>query len=362
MTRAIALLAVALSAPSALAQPEMRLTLDVVRLVEGNEVAARDDLSITHEGIVYHFAGEDSMEAFRADPARYEVADGGACGSMGPLSGLGSPERFTVHAGRIYFFASDGCKARFLDNPAKCIETDNPLPEANEAAATEGRALMDELVAWAGGREAIEDMSSFRLKAVRVETHSEKEWTITNELASQLPDHFMAAEQWNNLRYTTVSTPEGGAMGGMAGIDRIAQSRTRAFERSMARELPVLLSAYIEGMAEGEQPAMTLASLGGGEIEGQPVRRLAVAYLGATSVLSIEPRSGRPLRLEFTGRDGTSSVGAIARDFTRTETVSGLTLPVAYTVSLDGKPVKGSSREYTLEINPELPQSAFALQ
>lgn len=362
MTRAIALLACVLFAPSALAQPELKLTLDVVRLVEGQEVPARDDLSITHEGIVYHFAGEDSMEAFRAEPARYEVADGGSCGSMGPLSGLGDPERFTVHEGRVYFFASDGCKARFLDNPARCIETDNPLPEANEASVTEGRALMEKLVAWAGGREAIESMSSFQFQAVRVETHSEKEWTITNVVAAQLPDHFMAAEQWNNLRYTTVSTPEGGAMGGMAGIDRIAQSRTRAFERVMARELPVLLSAYVDGMAEGDQPAMTLASLGESDLEGQTVRRLAVAYLGATSVLSIEPQSGRPLRIEFTGRDGTSSVGTIARDYTRTETVSGITLPVAYTVSLDGKPVKASSREYTLQINPELPQSAFALQ
>lgn len=342
--------------------PEQVLRLDVVRLVAGEEVPGRDDLVIEHEFVAYHFADEANMGAFEADPAKYAVVDGGACGSMGPLAGLGDAERYAVHEGRVYFFASDACKARFLSDPARCIETDNPRPTPSELTAARGRAAMGRLVAWAGGREAIANLDSIRLVATRKETHSEKEWTIVNEVAVDFPDRFMAAEQWNNLRYTTVRTPEGGAMGATAGIDRIAASRTRAFERSMSRELPVLLHAFASGRAEGDGATMLVDSLGESELDGRRVERVVIAINGATSTLSIDLTTGEPVAMDFVGRDGTSSVGQIRRTFTRFETADGITMPVAYTVTLDGKEMKSAAKDFAvLEIDPELPEATFAL-
>jgi YHS domain-containing protein len=345
------------------APPELTLRHDVVRLLAGEVVAGREDLVVEREGIAYTFADEHSLSTFHADPERYEVADGGACGSMGPLSGLGDAGRYTVHDGRVYLFASDACRERFLKDPGRCIETDNPVPVSDDESAARGRATMDALLAWAGGREAVAGVRTFRAIATRHETHGDKDWTIHNELAARFPDHLMAAEQWNNLRYTTVSTPEGGAMGGMAGIDPIASSRTRAFRRAMSRELIVLVHAYATGAAEGEQPGMVIVSDGQGEINGVQVERVAVAYNGATSIISVERSTGRPLRLEFQGRDVTSSVGLIARDYSRSATIDGITLPAAYTVSLDGKLLTRGGHDFgVIEINPSLPAETFALR
>lgn len=343
-------------------QPEQVLRLDVVRLVAGEEIQGREDLVAQHEFVAYHFVNEESQAAFEAEPEKYAVVDGGACGSMGPLAGLGDAERYAVHEGRVYFFASDGCRARFLAEPGRCIETDNPVPTPTELTAARGRAALAKTVAWAGGREAIAGMDSIRFVATRKETHSEKEWTIVNEVAVDFPDRYMAAEQWNNLRYTTVSTPEGGAMGGMAGIDRIAASREHAFGRLMAREVPVLLHAFASGRAEGDGAAMVVESLGESETLGRRVERVRVALNGATSVLALDFESGEPVAMDFVGRDGTSSVGEVRRAYTRFETVDGVTMPVAYTVTVDGKPVKGAARDFAvLEIDPELDEGVFAI-
>ncbi len=357
----VALLALLTTGASAQAIAKKALKLDIVRLVEGEQIEARPDLFVEHDGIVYHFADESSLAAFRAEPTRYEVADGGACGSMGPLSGLGSPERFAVHEGRVYFFASDACKARFTSNPERCIETDNPLPSTDEPSTKRAIAAMDKAIQWAGGRDAIAGLDAVRLVDSRTETHSDQQWQVTKELAISFPDRYMKADQWNEKRYTTISTPKGGAMGRPEGIERIAESRRHAFERSMAREVLVLLHAYASADHEGESPSLHIAGAGETEIDGQPVEGVALAMNGATSTLWIDGDSGQPIALDFVGRDGTASVGLIRRTYTRMATAAGITLPVAYTLSIDGKPLDAAKDYTTFEPNPDLPEGTFAI-
>ena len=221
---------------------------------------------------------------------------------------------------------------------------------------------MAKFVNWAGGREALAELDTIRFVATRTETHNDKEWMITQEIAIDFPDRYLAAEQWNEMRYTTISTPEGGAMGRKEGINRIAASRERAFKRAMARELPVLLNAFISGHAHGEHPSLIVTSLGEAEVDGRRAQRVTLALHGATSTLSIDAETGEPLALEFLGRDGTASVGVIRRSYTHHATSNGITLPVAYDVSLDGKPVKGAGKDFAqFEINLEFPENTFAL-
>ena len=111
------------SSVSAQVAPVQPFKTDVVELVAERVADGLDEFVVEHDGIAYYFANNDNRNRFLENPAIYEVADGGACGSMGPLSGLGSAERFAVHDGRVYFFASDSCKTRFLQDPSRCIET-----------------------------------------------------------------------------------------------------------------------------------------------------------------------------------------------------------------------------------------------
>ena len=122
----LSLLLLAASAPPASPtpsdEPELALHgLDPVSLCEGAEAEGREDLLVTRGRYVYRFASEESRARFLEDPERWGVQWGGGCGRMGPLSGVGSPERWTVHDGRIYLFASDECRAGFLSQPERYV-------------------------------------------------------------------------------------------------------------------------------------------------------------------------------------------------------------------------------------------------
>jgi len=349
----------ALTGPGAMAAPpERTLTVDPVELVAGRETPGKAELSLEHEGIEYWFATAESKAAFAAAPAKFEVADGGACGSMGPLSGMGDARRFTVHEGRIFFFASDGCRASFLKNPAKCIETPDPIPTGTPEQAAQGRAAMDQFLAWAGGAEPWRGLASLRTTASRRQTISDKDWAITNEVAMLFPDRIFQKDTWNEMWYTTVRSPEGAVMASHNKHDRLASSRRDAFDRWIARHPAVILKAYADG------PGAGLAVVGDGEgtVDETPVWFVKVALRGATSRLAIERSTGRPVQLTFHGRDGTSSVGDSARLYTSYATVDGITLPTAYTVTMNGKSVPSAGVKIdTFEPGPALPADLFQI-
>ncbi|MBM4013781.1 MAG: hypothetical protein FJ293_02315 [Planctomycetes bacterium] len=101
--------------------------LDPIELIDGREVEGAPELAVDHGGFRYHFISEDTRELFLADPERYGVQWDGACGRMGPLSGVGHPDRFAVWNERIWLFASDQCRTGFLKSPEKLQPIDAPL-------------------------------------------------------------------------------------------------------------------------------------------------------------------------------------------------------------------------------------------
>lgn len=161
--------------------PERTLDVDVVELIEGREVAGSTDFVIEHEGIEYRFASQKTKETFSKDPAKYAVADGGACGRMGPLAGLGDARRRSVHVGRVYFFASDGCRENFLKSPESYIESADEKIFGSHEQVLAGRATLDKVVAWSGGEDHLRELTAYRASAARKEMQGGKEWSITNE-------------------------------------------------------------------------------------------------------------------------------------------------------------------------------------
>lgn len=149
-------------------------------------------------------------------------------------------------------------------------------------------------------------------------------------------------------------------MASSQGAERIAASRRRAFIRNMARWPVVLLKAHVDGAPKADCPGLVVIGDGEGIVDGVPVEFVKVWLNGAASRLAVEKAGGRPLRLEFHGRDSTTKVGDSVRTFTRYATVEGVTLPTAYSVAFGGKELAGAASSLdAFHINPEAPAGLF---
>jgi hypothetical protein len=273
---------------------------------------------------------------------------------------MGDARRYAVHGGRIYFFASDSCRSGFLKDPAKYIEVDDDKVFGSDEQVQRGRAAFDRMVAWAGGAERVRAVSTYRASASRKAKQGETDYTVTNETAISFPDRFFAREAWNESWYSTASGPNGAAMASAAGAERIATSRGRAFHRAMARWPIVLLKAYVDGAPRADCPGLIVIGDGEGTLGESPVEFVKVWLNGAASRLTIDKASGKLLQLAYRGRDGTIKVVDSARTFTAWASVDGVTLPTAYTVTIDGKDLATSATKIdAFEVNPRLAADLF---
>ena len=62
---------------------EALLGFDPVLLTEGKEVLGNEEISLTREGIRYHFANARTKSTFMGDPERYDIQMGGLCARLG---------------------------------------------------------------------------------------------------------------------------------------------------------------------------------------------------------------------------------------------------------------------------------------
>lgn len=358
-TTAIAAVAF-LTGPVFAAPPERTLPADPVELVAGRELPGKTELAIERDGFTYLFATPQNKSIFEKDPTKFEVADGGACGRMVPLSGIGDARRYAVHEGRIYLFASDGCRGSFLKDPGTYIENDDEKVFGTNEQVERGRAILDKAVAWAGGAERLRGLKTFRATAARKEKHGETEYTITNETVIAFPDRYFQKETWNDSWFSTTCGPDGAAMASARGEERIADSRARAFRRAMSRWPIVILKAYVDGSPGADCPGLIVIADGEGNVGDVPVQFVKVWLNGAASRLAIETASGRPRQLSYRGRDGSMSVGDSVRTLTTCATVDGVTLPTAYTVSFNGKDLPSAAGKIdAFEVNPVPAEGRF---
>ncbi|MGH7177026.1 MAG: hypothetical protein ACREJC_06585, partial [Tepidisphaeraceae bacterium] len=165
MKRSVAILLVlcALSGACLGADDEVeKLPVDPVALVNGLEVPGNDAMSIDRGGYRYVFDNLENKKTFEQDPEKYEIQLGGACARMGPLTGRARIDLYGVHDGKIYLFASPGCRAGFLAHADQLLESDDPVPEFTPEAAARGRELIDMAVRALGGAEKLDSMTSYR--------------------------------------------------------------------------------------------------------------------------------------------------------------------------------------------------------
>ncbi len=366
----------ALGSRGALAEPPPNrvLPFDPVELVAGREVDGRPALSIERDGYTYRFANEANRAAFEQEPARFEVADGGACGSMGPLSGLGDARRFVVHEGRIHFFASEQCRATFLRDPAKCIERPDPPLEGSDEARAQGIAIIDRCVQWAGGPREIQSLRGYRQSHEKTVTREGGESRSSNTLSIEFPyesvvrrtdepkpgpidtllrARFLGRSTQDQQWWGTVLAPAWSAMVSEGRAEPLAASRRAAFERQLLRIPVVLLRSRFE-------PGFTVVADGTGITRDGPIDFVRVHYRGVTTRLGVHKETGQLLQVSFHGRDGTRFVGDVVRTYKGFLTQNGFTLPTSWRTTFDGEAMDELEvRFLRIELNPRFAPGTF---
>ena len=334
--------------------PERAMPLDPVALIGGREVPGKPDLVERHEGAEYHFESEESRATFVADRAKYAAADGGACGSMGPLSGVGDARRATVHEGKLYFFASDGCKATFLKDPSKCIEVAAAKPTGDADAIERARVLLDRLTNWCGGAEALKQLQTLELTTTNVSTSGGKEWKNVRTARIAFPDRFAERDAWNDSWWEFVST--GGVGGSKSHKESIAlaESRRAAFVRWMLRHPIVLLKMR-------DQPGFVAVAEPYFGDSGTGEARVDVWFAGALARIGIEERDGKLLWIEFVGRDESLKIGRMRREFTRFEVVNGVQMPMEWKRIENNEERKALGRVDTCKAGVQFDESVFSV-
>lgn len=349
---AFALVAMLAPRASAAETPELVLRgLDPVELCAGREVAGVESLTETRSGFVYRFANETNRARFRERPDELAVQFAGACGKMGPLSGRGAPDRFHVHEGRIYLFASDGCRASFLREPAKFIDRADPPPEGDAEALKRGAELMALAVRGLGGEEPLAQTNNVHVRTVTTRAGDETGLRITTDRWIVFPGTYRLDTNWGSGGYAWLLTPRGGYL--PAETSPAVEDSVRAY---MARELYRNPVAIVMAWRRGDVRAVALAPV---ERAGRKCVRVAASVQGATTELTLDAENGRCIETEYRGRGGIG-IGRLVRRFSEFRPVGRLCLPFAVEIEIDGVTAPDKNEITVVEANVEIPDARIA--
>ena len=156
--------------------PDRTMPVDAVLLRNGKEVPGDLRYVMLYEGTLYHFSSQGTLDLFRADPANFAAQQGGACGRMGPLGGLGDARRYAIEDSMLFFFASEDCMRTFRAKPKLYMEPQDELPAGTPEQQAQGLAAVDRWIAWAGGKQAVRESEAFRHVATRRVVMGTAEW------------------------------------------------------------------------------------------------------------------------------------------------------------------------------------------
>jgi hypothetical protein len=248
------------------AQPDL-IGFDVVALVErGEDVTGLAQHEVVRGNFAYRFADAGARARFLSAPERYELAFGGGCARMGPLSGACSSTRHCVHAGRVYLAASDACLKAFQKEPEAFLE---PAPEVVEPDA-DGARIAFATARWLGGsRKASGDLAL-------IEDHEEKQgetlWRVRNLRVLGRAGRYVDRSDWNDSAWWNDATYSDGLGRGWARSKSSAERdldacQLAALRREMLREPLALAREIVAGRA---------AARDAGRVEWQVGERSAV--------------------------------------------------------------------------------------
>lgn len=339
----IALAFCALLLPSHAGTITCTFQLDPVELVAGRETPGHAEFSADRYQYRYVFVSEQNRDEFLAHPEKYEIQLGGACGRMGVLSGAGDPERFAVHDGKIYIFASDPCRNTFLKDPSAVLETPDEAVTADPESAVRARELIDRCVESMGGADRLDAVRSYREVVAKIVTSKGEQHKQSDSVLLVFPAGVRTDYAWDESRWTTVESPAGGWYEAKGERRELQPVERRAMNRNYRFRTPL-------GMLKvRNEPGFACAYAGPRSISLRgkrvSVEEVHCSFDGCTVTFGFDPNTGLVRTQSFVALR--SRISDIIHVFSSHREVDGLKLPDAYDVLVDGELREGSAVAFT---------------
>lgn len=332
--------------------------LDPVELVNGKEIQGRENLSVVRSRYRYLFSSEANKKAFEKSPAEYQIQLGGGCGQMGSLSGAGNPDRFYVFNKRIYIFASESCRNSFKAKPEAHIEDPDALPNGSAAESNRGRELIALALKGFGGAARVDSVKNYQTKIKLGYKQGDKILEYPQTMTIAFPGNYRNEYDWGTSQSGDVlaSGKAFSISSNASGSDAWQREEAvkAALERALYREALAILKAR-------KEKGFVAFAAGKGEVGETEVELLKVGFKGATSTLSIDPKTGRVLQISYRDRKG--AYGDVVKTFSDFREIDGLVMPFGASESFNGKPA--TSPMTTIEsiiINGTLDAKLFAVK
>jgi len=270
---------------------------------------------------------------------------------MGPLTGPGSPDRWFVHDGRIYIFASEACRSSFTSNPENHIDRPDAAPAGTEVEKRRVAELIARALAAFGGARNVDALRSWRASIAGTAKGNSGPVETLDSVAVLFPGRYRRDYAWGQFRASD-------AVSGAEGFRSENQTAwpMEAFERDYTERL--FLRHPLVLLQARRDPEFRAFAAGRQKLGDRDVEWLTAGLRGATSRLAIDLETGRVLAVAFRGRAG--SLGDIVRTYSDFREADGLTLPFTTELSFNGKPMPSAKRTYTsIELNVALDESLF---
>ena len=319
------------------ATPERTLPVDPVLLQLGKTVVGERSIFVTYEGNTYIFANTGTRDQFNRDPARFAAQQGGACGRMGPLGGLGDARRYALQEGMLYFFASDECMKLFRAQPRRYMEPADELPAGTPEQQAAGLAALDRWIAWAGGKDAVKAAKVFTQVSTRRVLQGADSWDITETLEFAGPHTMRRMDTWqkvggtakDNYQYETLVTPDTAVITSSNGrTTPLVDARRTAFERLMNRQPYAIMRARFRPEA-----GLLALKTGEGTLGDARCDYIVTWFEGNATYLAIDKETGRLVQIGHPGRVEDASNASLTIDAVAYAGPEALRLPTQWVTS-----------------------------
>jgi YHS domain-containing protein len=322
--------------------PNRVLTVDAVLLKQGTATPGTPDRYIDWEGNRYLFASEENKRTFANAPASFAARDGGACGRMGPLGGIGDARLHHVQDGLLYFFASEACMSRFKAEPRRYMEAYDLMPKGTPEQQLAGIAAIDRWVAWAGGREAVEAAARYSQRTVRRVESGGAQWDVSDVIEVDGPQTMRRTKTWSKVggeaKDTLVTrietTPATATISGNGGPALpLTPTRREAFVRSVNRLPYCILRARFRPEA-----GFLAIQTSEGRLGDHDCDFVQTWFEGNRTALAIDKRSGELVQIGYIGREESAdaAVMSLYRDVLAAGSPQVLRLPTRCAIYPEG--------------------------
>lgn len=304
--------------------------LDPIALAEGQEIAGKDSIEARFGLFQYKFANEDNKKAFLRDPEAHGVQFGGACGKMGPFSGMGSPERFFVFEKRIYVFASESCRESFKKAPREYIEAPNAIPKGTDEERRQGGELVELALQGFGGRERVDELKTLDMYEDYLYAQGDKKLRYHHAVRCRFPLEIIMEDGLNPNLYGFV-VKDDKAMQFEKQSHWLVESQVRDVARRQVLRIPIVM---LKNRDHKEFVAFARPDV---KVGDQWVKQVEVALHGAACLWSIEPQTGQVIEVKYHARNGKNGDFLVAySDYAQAGT---LKMPRVRRVHFNGKEI-----------------------